>query len=453
MKSCPLPLLVCLLVAFTSLLTAQSQQAYTHAVTDNAIHLKTAMSPPPRNLPFKDPDFGSAIVRATDESTNYIFPGTSLTTDGTGKQNFWSADTKKFYVMGANGRDFAFGFDPSTMNISSLPNAKPGQGLLLPLGPGATFSFKDPDLIYGASKALVIATYRFSTNTTSTVIDTRTCGVQPPLGTGSGVQSDNDISLSLDDNRMSISEGGPEAGKNMFVVVYDKNLGCRWYNTQTGQVGGQWGATGLASVTTPYFINHAYLSHDGKYVLILVSGGINGWYIWHLGTLNLDACVIGSTRECGGYQVLGYDTIVNGPAILGDMQVAKRPLNNLDQITQLVRPVAYNWGLAQHFSWSNVNSTDTTPVCLTTYDYEADGTITQPYEGEIDCVETDGLQSTIWRFAHNRATYVEPYFSTQPLGTVSRDGRFYSFQANWDEQLGYLSSGEPRVDVRIVRLD
>lgn len=130
-----------------------------------------------------------------------------------------------------------------------------------------------------------------------------------------------------------------------------------------------------------------------------------------------------------------------------------RPLNNLDQITQLVRPVAYNWGLAQHFSWSNVNSTDTTPVCLTTYDYEADGTITQPYEGEIDCVETDGLQSTIWRFAHNRATYVEPYFSTQPLGTVSRDGRFYSFQANWDEQLGYLSSGEPRVDVRIVRLD
>lgn len=453
MKTCTLPFVLCVLFASTSLLPAQSPLTYPDAVTDTAIHDKTAMSPPPRNLPFKDPDFGSDMIRATDETTNYIFPGTSLSTDGTGKENFWSADATKFYVMGDTGRDFAFAFDPTTMNISSLPNAQPGQGLLLPLGPGATFSFSDPDLIYGASKALVIASYRFSISTTSTVIDTRTCGLQPALGSGPDVQNDEDVSLSLDDNRISVSEGGPSAGKNMFAVIYDQKLGCRWYNTQTGQVGGQWGETGLASVTTPYLINHAYLSHDGKYMLILVSGGINGWYIWKVDSLSLDACEIGSTRQCGGYEVLGYHTIVNGPAILGDMQVAKRPLWNLDKITQLAWPVAYNWGLAQHFSWSDVNTSDTTPVCLSTYDYEADGTITQPYEGEINCVETDGLQSTIWRFAHNRATYVDPYFRTQPLGSVSRDGRFYAFQSNWDEQLGSLNNGEPRVDVWIVRLD
>jgi hypothetical protein len=76
------------------------------------------------------------------------------------------------------------------------------------------------------------------------------------------------------------------------------------------------------------------------------------------------------------------------------------------------------------------------------------GNITQPYEGEIFCVETDGLALTIWRFAHNRATYIRPFFQTQPLGSVSRDGAFTS---DWDEQLG--PNGTPRSDVFIVKLD
>jgi nitroreductase len=74
----------------------------------------------------------------------------------------------------------------------------------------------------------------------------------------------------------------------MFVVVYDKNLGCRWYNTQTGQIGGQWGATGAASTTTGYLIRHAYLSRSGNFVLI--STDWLGWYVWDLSTLNVSVC-------------------------------------------------------------------------------------------------------------------------------------------------------------------
>ncbi len=190
------------------------------------------------------------MIRATDATTNFKLPGTFLRTEGSGEENEWSADTKKFYVLGKGGQALVFAFDPTTMAISSLPKAHAGQGLLLPLRPGPTFSFVDSDLIYGTSDpdTLTIRSYRFSTGASTPVVDTRTCGVQPPLGSGPPVVSDDDVSLSLDDRRVSISEGGTQFGKHMFVIVYDKSLGCRWYNTQTGQIGGTWGASGMATI-------------------------------------------------------------------------------------------------------------------------------------------------------------------------------------------------------------
>ncbi|HWW15999.1 MAG TPA: hypothetical protein VN310_15165 [Candidatus Dormibacteraeota bacterium] len=419
------------------------------------IHQETPMLPPPRNVVFTDPDFGSSMVRATDATTNFKLPGTFLGTEGSGKANEWSADTSKFYVLGKGGQTLVFAFDPAAMAISSLPNATPGQGFLLHLRPGASFGFVDPDLIYGTSDpdTLTIKNYRFSTGTYTPVIDTRACGVQPPLGSGPSVVSDDDVTLSLDDSRVSMSEGGSQFGKHMFVVVYDKNLGCRWYNTQTGQIGGQWGATGVATVTTPYLIRHAYLSRSGNYVLILVNWF--GWYIWDLSTLNVSPCPVHSNvDECAGYNAIGYNSIVNGPAIEGDMQAAGRPLNNISQISQLVSPVSFDWGQAQQFTWSNVDKNDSTPVCGSTHNYEGDTSIDRPFAGEIFCIETDGLASTVWRFAHNRATYVPPFFHTQPHGSVSMDGRFFLFTSDWDRQLGMEADGRtPLSDVFIIRLD
>ena len=440
-------LLATLILVKTSL--GQGRQPYPHAVTDRLVHQETPMKPPPRNVVFADPDFGSSMVRATDGTTNFKLPGTFLRTEGSGQENEWSADSKKFYVIGKGGQNLVFAFDPANMAISSLPRARPGQGLLLPLRPGPSFSLVDPDLIYGTSdpETLTITSYRFSTGATTPVVDTRTCGMQPPLGSGPSVVSDDDVSPSLDDNRVSISEGGAQFGEHMFVVVYDKRLGCRWYNTQTGQIGGQWGATGVATVTTPYLIRHAYLSRSGNYVVIATNGpGLN---VWDLATLDVSTCHL---DECAGYEAVGYDSLVNGPTIEGDMQTAKRPLNNLSEISQLVTPVLFVWGQAQHFTWSNANVQESAPVCGSTHSYDGDG-VEDPYDEEIFCIETDGRASTVWRFAHNRATYVPPFFQTQPLGSVSRDGRFFLFTSDWDAQLGKEADGEPLSDVFILKLD
>ena len=274
--------------------------------------------------------------------------------------------------------------------------------------------------------------------------------MQPALGTS--VVSDDDVSLSLDDTRMSISEGGSEFGQHMFIAVFDKNLGCRWYNTQSGQIGGAWGASGTATVTTPYLIRHAYLSRSGNYVIILVDWF--GWYVWDLSTLTVSPCsVLNNPEECGGYKVIGYDSLVNGPTTTVDMQTAKRPLNNIAEISQLVSPISDEWDQVRHFTWSNVDVNDSVPVCVSSYNYDGDTEIALPFEGEIFCVETDGIASTVWRFAHNRATYIFPFYQTQPLGGISRDGRFFLFTSDWDAQLGVGVNGQPLSDVFIVKLD
>jgi len=110
------------------------------------------------------------------------------------------------------------------------------------------------------------------------------------------------------------------------------------------------------------------------------------------------------------------------------------------------------WGIEKHFSWVNVDPADSLPVCASTYRYEAYGQIDRTWDGEIICIETDGLSSTIWRFAHNRASAELEYFLTQPLGNVSQDGRFFMFTSDWDQQLGTLSNGSPRPDAWLVEL-
>jgi hypothetical protein len=239
----------------------------------------------------------------------------------------------------------------------------------------------------------------------------------------------------------------------MFVVVYDKVMGCRWYNTQTGQIGGQWGASGNATIATSFLVRHAFLARSGNYVRILTD--TPAWYVWDLATLSVTACMNGSGMDCSGYGVVGYNTYVNSPSALDDMQTVKRSLSDLSRITSLYYPLPSpsNWGQEHHFTWSNVDVNDSTPVCGSMHSYDGDTTISQPFAGEIFCVETDGATSTVWRFAHHRAVYVAPHFQTQPLGSISMDGRFFLFTSTWDGQLGTGTDGTPRSDVFVAKLD
>ncbi len=433
---------------------AQGVQPYPSAITDRVVRTETPMSVPPVNLVFKDPDFGSMMVRVTDQTTNYHHPGGNFRNPAVGETNAWSSDSRKFYVIAQGGRDLAFAFDPSTMAISSLPGANPGGPLVLGLRPGATFSFVDKDLMYGTTDAtpLTISQYRFSTGEVTPLIDTATCGVQPPLDvTNRQIRSDDDVTLAADDSRVSISEGGPEPGKNPFVIVYDKKRGCRWYNTQTGQIGGQWGPSGYAA-ESGFLIAHAHISGNGKYVRI--GNYTLGSFVWDLETLEVTPCLLRTSLHCGGYGTMGRSTYINTPGTIDEMNIVMRSLDNLAAMSPLVwpLPVPSRWEQEDHFAWTNGYLDDNNPVCASVHSYDGDPGITRPWDDEIVCIETDGLASTVWRFAHHRTYWVNPYFNTQPLGNISRDGRFFLFTSTWDGQLGLESDGTPRSDMWIVKL-
>ncbi len=55
------------------------------------------------------------------------------------------------------------------------------------------------------------------------------------------------ISVSADDQRMAMVLG-PQQDTDYLVYIYDRAKGCRWYNTQTGEIGGEWGAKGIVPI-------------------------------------------------------------------------------------------------------------------------------------------------------------------------------------------------------------
>jgi hypothetical protein len=180
-----------------------------------------------------------------------------------------------------------------------------------------------------------------------------------------------------------------------------------------------------------------------------------GFYIWDVETLNVAACPVHAELLCSGYGILGNDAYVNAAGVIDEINTLIRPLDNLSDYTQITYPLPlpHHFGQEQHYVWTNGNFDDTLPVCASMYDYEGDTEIDAPYDGEIVCMETDGVASTIWRFAHNRAIWTEPFFNTRPLGNMTADGRYFLFTSGWDGQLGNNRSGQPRSDVWIVKLD
>ena len=160
-------LLVLLLTS--SLVWAQGVQPYPNAITNRLLYPKTPMTPPAVNSVFVDPDLGASLLRATDEYTDPTKPDTYFHNPPQDSSE-WSMDNSRFYVVsGHNNGILAFAFDPATMTLGALPGAGAGGGLAVPLRAEATFSFVDPDLMYGTlpKKPFTIATYRFSTGQTS----------------------------------------------------------------------------------------------------------------------------------------------------------------------------------------------------------------------------------------------------------------------------------------------
>jgi hypothetical protein len=237
---------------------------------------ETPMAPPPVNTPFRDPDFSSRMVRVTDASTLAGTPGrgSSLTgisfhTDSSGEQNEWSAFDPhlgehggyRFWVDGAGGASVLFAFDPVTMRVTKVTNHKRGHRNLgkpglLPIA--SSFSYKDPDIIYGTRGTQVLQ-YNLVTGKMARIYDFARCPGMPEHMIRN--MHFGGLTISGDDTKFAYMFGGWEQDMSKLAVFYDRSAGggagaCYWYDSKMGTTGGTNMppariAGGVGKLTTP----------------------------------------------------------------------------------------------------------------------------------------------------------------------------------------------------------
>jgi hypothetical protein len=412
-------------------------------------HIETYPDKPPALGPpgsiLRDPSFGSRILRVSGAGSDPVQADRSLATPSSAEQNTWNKDSTMFYVSTMGGSFLLYKFDPATMTARPAPNPRSD------LGGEPEFSFGRTDILYGMNRRdRVFEQYDVSNGHVTHINEPGKC---VKLGSGDG---GNLTSVSADDNRfMAIL--GPEQDKGYLLYVYDRKQGCRWYNTQTGDIGGEWGPKGTISIPDRFSIHNARMAKSGKFLYVQRSGGGigHGWVVWEIDTMNLSVC----SQGCDGHHVMGYTHIIGPSGIEHPLDLWIRPLNHLEPHTALISDLepAKNFWFDSHFSWNNADPEDSTPVCFSTYrptNPEAPGAaplVTGPWQNEIDCAETDGKASRVWRFAHTYSSARNGFWST-PRGNVSQDGRFFMFTSDWEDQLGKQPNGKYRSDVFIVEL-
>lgn len=420
------------------------------ARTDRRIELYPDKPPAlgPAGSIITDPNFGSRILRVTDDRSDPAQPGRPLYTPSSAEQNSWNKDSTMFYVVTAGGSFMLYDFDPATMKARPAKKAPN-----LPWGGEPQFSFRQSNLLYGINRrSVAFEQYDTSSGRVSEINSPSKC---VKLGSG---DVGGAVTVSADDNRF-MAVLGPKQDQYAMIYVYDRTQGCRWYNTQTGEVGGQWGPKGTISIPDRFPVHNARMAKSGKFVY-MTRGAAGGpgrhWVVWEIDGLNGYVCV---GRGCSGHHVLGYAHIIGTSGLTHPIDTWMRPLNHLEDSTPVIRGLETDKGpwYDSHFSWNNVDPNDSTPVCFSTYQSTNPNTpatpllVAGPWENEIDCAETDGKGSKVWRFAHTYSTARNGFWSS-PRGNISQDGRFFSFTSDWEDQLGKAPNGSYRTDVFVVEL-
>jgi hypothetical protein len=420
------------------------------ARTDRSIEPYQAKPPAlgPAGSIVRDPAFSSRILRVTDTKSDPNGIGRSLMTPSSSEQNAWNADGTKFYVVTPGGQYVLYDFDPDSLKVHS-------RGIIKARSGGEPeFSFTRPNILYLASVSNpAFLEYNVSTGQINRLNKFSDCVKLNSSDFAFGV------SISANDLRMT-TPVGPEQDRNFMVYVYDRKQGCRWYNTRTGEIGGEWGPKGTIPVSDRYSIHNLRISKSGDFVWIQRGESTVGshWLVWDVSTMNVVAC----SSQCSGHHAMGYSHLIGASGKKHPLDLILRPLNRPADVTSLIPDLqptsSARYWYDQHYSWNHISAADTTPVCLSTYSDnnpnapDAPLDTIAPWENEILCVEADGKDSRVWRFAHTYST-AKGFWHT-PRGNVSQDGRFFMFTSDWQDELGEAPRNKAvhRTDVFIVEL-
>ena len=138
-------------------------------------------SPPRVNQIFQDREFGSRLIRVTDENgIDGNLPGLSFGSNASAETNEWGKFDPSlgpnggyyFYVMTSGGGAVLFSMDAATMRVT--PHCGALRTCRLPVDD--SFSYVDPKILYGQFGSNgTIAAYNVATGKQTTVYDLNKC--------------------------------------------------------------------------------------------------------------------------------------------------------------------------------------------------------------------------------------------------------------------------------------
>jgi hypothetical protein len=460
-----------------SLLVSNSTQtcgppAYNCSRTDLGI-VQLPLAPPNvgnlsgANTIVTDPNFGNRIVRITDANTNPdpVFKNRTYvtTSSGSADENIWNIDSTLFIVQDSGTNAFPYTFNPGTMQAARMyvPNFPTTNGLKM--SDTGIWSRVSPNVLYTYG-GTAISKYDFTDRTNppspQPFYDFTSSPNCLPAGftviwkTQGGVSGDDTVFGMAYSNT-----GGQGTGVN--VVVYKVGSGCSTLNTQTGQVGGDWGAKGTINIPDRWTIHNVKLSKDGNWMVIVSSICYSSTcmvspYFWQIGTTNVTSC--GNGGHCTGHWTEGYTHWVNNNnSPMSNQWIRSFPEATLTSDLTTTFPPGITAPFDQHQSWNNVDPADTLPFFSSTW--STISPFPAPWYNEIIAIAADG-SGKAWRFAHSFVTARSQRFSTEyAIGTVSQDGKFFIFSSDWMGKLGSESGNatcttgsDCRGDVFVVEL-
>jgi hypothetical protein len=410
----------------------------------------------PANSVYIDPDFGTRILRVSDQNSIPGDPNVDVIQGG-GWETPFSSDSSKFFVNSGDGKTFFYHFDSVNFTASLIMDPDnpsqplPWNGVFV-----SGFSYQNANIVYGMSAGLTghnIVQYDFSNNTAK---------VMANIDSFLPAQDQNwsGYSASVYNDYYDVNFA---AGADHYVVVFNKpnnqaalidlvNSTFKGFNSSTF-------VSMSGTLPAASLLHGIQIDKSGRYVSISYSDSTDSNIYVDLQTgtfINDPYC----------HRVTGFSNVVANCGNQNGNDSSGFYIANLNDPTQHTF-LAQNptgpprWNTDAHPSWNNARPNMALPFITDMRVASPSIFPVRSWDDELIAVATDGSNKA-WRFAHMHAVQTGYYF-TVPFAHVSPDGQYALINSNWGGTLGTASeiqgtyNGSPadqkRVDVFLIELN
>ena len=357
---------------------------------------------PPRGGKFRDPTFGTEVMRVTDERD-----GTHLGT----YYSYWptfNKDNTRLLVGNYSGAAFIRKFDPAGFVLGEKENIPPIPGVGNPVFEGATWSGTDPDVLFLTANASI---YAYHT-------DTRRYELLADISPQMPNEYIKQPSFSLDGNRVGFTRKRFSDYAETGYAVYDIARKSLILSDAADRAG-------LDEVT---------ISQSGRYLLAKrgnapVPSGVES-VVYDLDA-QTQVPLIDDSDAAPGHGDAGLDSYV-GYDNFGN-RVTWRSLSNPKKFRTLLQFTEWGHG----FGHASLRAVDERWVLISFFGTTEPG----PLRNEILQLATDG-SGRVRRLLHHHSVYRSYYDSAR--ANISFDGQFVAFTSNW--------GGSARTDLFVARV-